>query len=72
MSNKEVDSCEWNPKTNGPAFTHTDWHADAEVIVGSNGQWRLCRTCSELAEFNRYRIRKTIIRPSRAPTSADP
>ncbi len=55
------DPCEWNPKTN--AFAYEDEvHARAELIVGANGQVRLCRSCAALPRFKRYRKRKEIVR----------
>ena len=34
--------------------------ARADVIVGANGQWRLCAKCADLSVFNSFRSRRSI------------
>ncbi len=41
------DPCEWNPDKQQSAFVD-EVHASAELIVGANGQWRLCKACAAL------------------------
>jgi len=55
------DPCEWNPAKSAAAFG-CEVHAAAELIVGADGQWRLCGSCAALPEFNRFKIRKVIWR----------
>ncbi len=59
-----TDGCEWNPEADRPAYDGDAHHreASAEVIVGSDGKWRLCASCSRLPRFARYRTRKPIVR----------
>ena len=59
--------CEWNPRTNQPAWSN-ELHfrtTKAEVIVGANGQWRLCQSCAALPVFRRFR-KRIPIRPPKA------
>lgn len=56
------DGCEWNPERNRSA-TDADEHylsTPAQVIVGANGQWRLCLDCAALSHFARFKVRKAI------------
>lgn len=56
------DGCEWDPSI-GDAAHSDSAHCRtvrSTVIVGAHGQWRLCQSCSELPEFKRYRVRKSI------------
>lgn len=67
--------CDWDPKRSVPAervavpifggkFAMMDEQRgcknDAELLVGGNGAWRLCRSCARLPEFNQYRNRRPI------------
>ena len=54
------DVCEWNPIGNRPAWENDPFHANAEMIVGVNNNWRLCLKCANLPAFKRYRARKFI------------
>lgn len=59
---KSWDGCEWNPEE-GRAAYDADKHYRknrATVIVGADGDWRLCASCAELPEFKRFRRRKRI------------
>jgi hypothetical protein len=66
--NPRRDLCEWDPEENQPARyipdTEQSWGCpnDAALIVGANGQWRLCESCAALPKFNRFRRRKPIRR----------
>lgn len=55
--------CEWNPDRNKPLYwdKHRQSHAEAEVVVGADGQWHLCASCAALPRFKRYRRRKDIV-----------
>lgn len=53
------DPCEYSPEHKRAAYT-TEVHARADVIVGHNGKWRLCRPCAALPEFSRFRVRHEI------------
>lgn len=53
------DPCEYNPRERRAAYQN-EVHTTAELIVGANGKWRLCRTCAELPEFKKLRVRKEI------------
>jgi hypothetical protein len=59
-----VDGCEWSPGDNRPAWTIDRHHREtpATIIVGADGQWRLCDACAALPRFRRYRTRKKIDR----------
>lgn len=61
MPEKYKDPCEWNPQAARAAF-ESEVHARADLIVGSNGKWRLCYSCAALPEFKRYTKRKEILR----------
>lgn len=54
------DPCFWHPAEERPCTNADPWHADADLIVGANGHWRLCRTCAALHRFNRYRVRRAV------------
>lgn len=56
----QPDPCEWNPAADRPALTTDTPHAEAQIICGANGQWRLCDSCAQLSRFARYRIRRHI------------
>lgn len=53
------DPCEYNPEAKRAAYEN-EVHAQAELIVGANGKWRLCGSCAALPEFKRLRKRKVI------------
>jgi hypothetical protein len=55
------DPCEYNPTEKRPAWDY-EVHAQADFIVGANGQWRLCAECAALPEFKRFKIREAIAR----------
>jgi hypothetical protein len=60
---KGRDGCEWNPDTNQPS-EYGDDHFEsvqAEVMIGANVDFRICRQCAKLPRFKRYRV----IRPIR-------
>ena len=54
-----LDPCEWNPTANRPCY-YGEEHSSADVIVGANGQWRLCEGCASLQKFKHFRKRKPI------------
>ena len=56
------DPCEWNPDKNRACY-FDEAHAEADFIVGANGQWRLCKKCAALPKFKRFK--KTKIRHSK-------
>ena len=65
MSENGGDGCEWNP-TEERASWSGDVHFDATpaaVIVGADGQWRLCESCAALPHFARFKSRKPITPP---------
>lgn len=53
--------CEWNPTKNRTAYDY-EVHAQADVIVGAEGAYRLCNDCAALPRFSRYRRRTVIVR----------
>lgn len=61
LSKKSMkDPCEYNPLKKRSAY-EDEVHAQAALIVGADGRWRLCESCAKLPEFKRYRNRKKII-----------
>lgn len=60
------DRCEWNPVLHQAAYdppSPDDCPNQAELIVGANGAWRLCRRCWEqdrAEHFWRYRVIREI------------
>jgi hypothetical protein len=59
------DPCEWNPFAHRAAFTDEAFGCQnqAELIVGANGEWRLCRRCWEqdrARHFARFRVVREI------------
>lgn len=59
-----MSGCEWDPERNDLAFG-TDHHhqtSPATMIVGANGQFRLCDSCAALPRFKRFRVRKPVRR----------
>jgi hypothetical protein len=54
-----ADPCEYNPVEKRPAYDH-EVHAEADLIVGADGAWRLCVACAALPEFRRFRVRKLV------------
>lgn len=60
--NETWDGCEWNPGADEPAFANDKHHlvCRAEVVVGTNGNWRLCAGCAKLARFKAFKVRKEI------------
>lgn len=60
MDSKKIRSlCEYNPEEKRAAY-YNEVHAEADYIVGYDGQWRLCASCVALPEFKRFRVRKKI------------
>lgn len=65
-----ADLCEWDPTAGRAAreVRTTDavlrlgCTSRIEVVVGSAGQWRLCRSCAALPMFRRYRVRREVKR----------
>jgi hypothetical protein len=55
------DPCEWDPIYKRAVYLGDD-HASADLIVGSNGEWRLCAECAKLPEFKHFRRVKPISR----------
>lgn len=51
-------SCEWETAADRAAKCDDVFHAHAKVIVGANGQWRLCAECASLARFARFKKRR--------------
>ena len=56
---KYRDPCEWSPRDGRAAYAD-EVHAKADVIVGADGQWRLCESCAALPHFKRFRTRRPI------------
>lgn len=56
---KTKNPCEYNPVAKRAAY-EDEVHAEADIIVGHNGKWRLCITCSCRPEFKRFKVRKMI------------
>jgi len=56
------DGCEWNPAADAPAHCgeHHTRTVQSAVIVGSNGQWRLCESCAALPRFKRFKSRQPV------------
>ncbi len=50
--------CEWNPELDQPATrlgeVVTGCPNEATVVVGANGQYHLCESCSKLPRFKRF------------------
>lgn len=63
------DGCEWDPSTNKPATVGSAHSVTtpATLIVGAQGNWRLCEECAALPRFRRYRVRKTIVKKGPTP-----
>lgn len=56
---KFPDPCEWDPDKDTDGVVGQE-HAPAAVLVGANGEWRLCESCAELPRFARYTVRQKI------------
>lgn len=66
------DLCEWNlflkqaalHRPLGTPINDGSCPNEAELIVGANGKWRLCRSCYEgdTKKFGRFRVVKEVIR----------
>lgn len=52
--------CDWHPDTGSRALSGDPPHADAELILGPDRLWRLCRACAELPFFDRITTREEI------------
>lgn len=61
-----MSACEWDPVRN-VASDGDEYHAEATVSVGANGQWHLCAECAALPWFKRFRSRRAL-----KPASPDP
>lgn len=59
---EQVDGCEYDPVNKRLALAGEQSHAPAEVILGTNGDYRLCISCSVLPEFRHYRVSRPIKR----------
>ncbi len=57
--NTYLDPCEYNPDKKQAAYWD-EVHAEAELVVGADGQWRLCKVCAALPFFNRFHTRRRI------------
>lgn len=55
-SQRIKNPCEYNPEKKAAAFEN-EVHAQATMIVGAKGQWRLCASCAALPEFRRFKTR---------------
>jgi hypothetical protein len=53
-------ACEWNPTSNREANTRDALHGPATVLVGKNGEWRLCEACAKLPRFDTYKRRMAL------------
>lgn len=58
LNNKR--KCEWNPEVEEPAHwnekgEYVGCGKRAEVVVGKNGQWHLCKDCSQKPKFRRFK-----------------
>jgi len=56
------DGCEWNPAEDRLTRSDEESHAPAEVILGTNGDYRLCVKCSLGPRFRHYRVSRPIVR----------
>lgn len=56
-------SCEWDPARDQPADADHGCPRDAELSVGVDGKWHLCKSCASLPRFNRFRKRIPLRRP---------
>lgn len=54
------DPCEYDPKTKEAVYMDKV-HAVAELIMGYNGKWRVCKSCAELPEFKRFKVKVLIV-----------
>ena len=60
------DRCEWDPERSEPATMDlrsgeaSGCQRSAEVIVGADGQWRLCSECAALPRFAKFKRREDI------------
>lgn len=52
------DPCEYNPAEQRAAWDY-EFHAQADLIVGADGQWRLCAACAACAALPKFRRFKT-------------
>lgn len=63
--------CEWNPDENRAAVTGDKCHGDAELSVGADGKWHLCRSCAALPRFKKFRRRVPLRAASVTPHDPD-
>lgn len=56
------DGCEWNPSRDGEAWEGDAhfWANRATVLVGANGNYRLCASCAALPRFQRFKHRAIV------------
>ena len=75
-----MSKCEWNPERNEPAqeyrrvdgsILHLGCNNEAELSVGANGQWHLCRSCAALPRFKRFTSIKGLNKVDTADPTAD-
>lgn len=57
---EDWNACEWNPEEKRESYRGEN-HALATVLVGSNGNYRLCANCATLPEFKKFRKRQAIV-----------
>lgn len=59
---KVSGGCEWNPRLDAPALETDHHHGSrrAELVVGADGRWHLCRECAALPAFKRLRVRRPL------------
>jgi hypothetical protein len=57
-----ADLCEWDPARSCAAELNNEHQEPAALIVGANGEWRLCAQCAALPRFRRFRVRRVIRR----------
>ena len=62
MTEDVCDPCEWLPSEDRALVVGENGHAPAELLVGRQGQWRLCRECAELPLFNLFKKRVEVRR----------
>jgi hypothetical protein len=55
-----VDDCEYDPDLRQAKVSDKYHRVPATVIVGADGQWRLCDACAALPVFRRFKNRQPI------------
>ena len=62
-----MERCWWNPVWGVPSWDpprETDCPNEAEVVLGNNGGWHLCKQCAALPRFKRFKVRRPIRKES--------